>query len=420
MGRYMFSKFLLAAPGVLVLALILATGVFGSVGASAAVAGDITFYVNRVDLVSNGSYARWVKEFQVLHPQVRVRVEGIADYETNMPKRFEARNYGDVMLVPRDMPKQTFGKYFVPLNDLQLDKKIYFAQNWEYEGRQYAYTQGVIAEGLVYNKAVFARAGITDLPKTRSEFFTLLAALKAKGVTPIALNIGAAWPLQQWDKSVMALAGDGNYFAKMLDDSQPFSRSKPYAESLHIAHRIFSEGYSEADFIANNWESSKQAFIKNQIALFYLGNWVIPQLIESGMRASDIGFIPFPFDDSGTSKALLNFDWGMAVSRYSKNPEAAKAWINFIITQSNFADVAGFIPTDKSRTSNLVQLEEYMSFKPQIIQVAPESNNFIRLTNKAGIDFMSGNYIRNILLSPDFDGSMAYWNKRWQQAQANF
>lgn len=416
----MVCKFLLMAPKALVFMLLLVAGFGNSSSARAAITGEIIFYVNRVDLVSNGSYARWVKEFQSLYPQARVRVEGIADYETNMPKRFAARNFGDVMLVPRDMPKQTFSKYFVPLNNLQLGDKIYFAQNWEYEGQQYAYTQGVIAEGLVYNKAVFARAGITDLPKTRSEFFTLVATLKAKGVTPIALNIGAAWPLQQWDKSVMALAGDGNYFAKMLNDSQPFSRGKPYAESLRIAHRIFAEGYSEADFITNNWEASKQGFINSKIAMFYLGNWVIPQLIESGMRAQDIGFIPFPLDDSGTSKALLNFDWGMAVSRYSKNPDTAKAWINFIITQSNFADVAGFIPTDKSRSSSLVQLEEYMSFKPQIIQVAPESNDFIRLTNKAGIDFMSGNYIRNILLSPDFDGSMAYWNKRWQQAQANF
>lgn len=399
--------------------LVILLACFASPGYSA-VSGEITFYVNRVDLVSNGSYARWVKEFQALYPQARVRVEGIADYEANMPKRFQARDFGDVMLVPRDMPKQTFSKYFVPLNDLKLSDRIYFAQNWEYEGQQYAYTQGVIAEGLVYNKAMFNAVGITELPKTRSEFFALAEKIKSRKLVPIALNVGAAWPLQQWDKSVMAIAGKGDYFASMVDDSQPFSAGKPYAESLRIAHRIFSSGYSEPDFITNNWEASKQQFIKNKVAMFYLGNWVIPQLIEAGMRASDIGFIPFPLDDTGNSKALLNFDWAMAVSRYSKNPETAKAWIDFIITKSNFADVAGFIPTDKSRLSSLPQLAEYMSFKPQMIPVAPESNDFIRLANKAGMDFMGGNYIRNILLSPDFDGSMAYWNKRWQQAKANF
>ncbi len=391
-----------------------------SPSAHAAVAGDITFYSNRVDLVTNGSYARWVKEFQALYPQARVKVEGIPDYEAAMPKRFEARNYGDVMLVPRDMPKQTYGKYFLPLNDLQLQEKIYFPNNWEFDGKQYAYTQGVIAEGLVYNKQLLNAAGIKKLPTTLDELTAITASLKTKGKVAIALNLGAAWPLQQWDKATMALANDGNYFASMIRDPSPFSPGKPYYQSLKIAHSLFSSGVSETDFILNNWEQSKRDFIANKNALFFLGNWVIPQLIEAGMRSDEIGFIPFPFDNSGKPKAILNFDWGMAVSRYSKNPDTAKAWIEFMISKSNFADVAGFIPTDKSRRSNMPQLAEYMAYKPAIIQAAPESNDFIRLANKAGMDFMSGNYIRNILLSPDFDGSMAYWNKRWQQAQANF
>lgn len=386
----------------------------------AAVTGDIIFFSNRVDLVNNGSYARWVREFQVQYPAARVRVEGIADYEAVMPKRFEARNYGDVMLVPRDMPRQTYKKYFSPLNNLQLQEKIYFSTNWEYEGKHYAYTQGVIAEGLVYNKHLFSAAGIKQPPQTLNELMALAQQLQQAGKVPIALNLGAAWPLQQWDKAVMALAGDGDYFAKMTNDSQPFASGKPYYQSLQIAYNLFSRGYSEADFILNNWEQSKRDFIANKTALLFLGNWVIPQLIESGMRSDDIGFIPFPFDNSGKPKAILNFDWGMAVSRYSKNPDTAKAWIEFIIIRSNFADVAGFIPTDKSRSSSMPQLTEYMGYTPEIIQAAPESNDFIRMANKAGMDFMSGHYIRNILLSPDFEGSMAYWNKRWRQAKENF
>lgn len=402
------------------LTITFAASLFPASLTQAAIAGEIVFYSNRVDLANNGNYARWVREFQAQHPNTKVRVEAIADYETTMPNRFAARNYGDVMLVPRDMPKQTYPKYFVPLNDLQLENKIYFADNWAYEGKHYAYTQGVIAEGLVYNKRVLRTAGINQAPTTLSELMAQAEKLKTTGISPIALNIGAAWPLQQWDKAVMALAKDGNYFAKMIDDSQPFNPGKPYYQSLNIAHDLFAKGYSEKDFILNNWEQSKRNFINNKTAFFFLGNWVIPQLIESGMSGDDIGFIPFPFDNSAKPKAILNFDWGMAVSRYSKNPATAKAWIEFIITQSNFADVAGFIPTQKSRSSTMPQLSEYMTSKPEIIQAAPESNDFIRMANKAGMDFMSGNYIRNILLSPDFEGSMRYWNKRWRQAKENF
>lgn len=401
------------------LAAVLLLSFISTIGHTA-VTGEITFYSNRVDLVQNGNYARWAREFQALYPNARVRIEGIPDYEESMPKRFEARNYGDVMLVPRDMPRQTFPKYFLPLNDLALQDKIYFSENWAYEGKHYAYTQGVIAEGLVYNKRLLDATDIKNLPIMLNDLLALSEQLKAKGKVPIALNLGASWPLQQWDKAVMVLSGDGNYFAKMITETQPFSPGRPYYRSLQIAHGLFSKGYSEADFVLNNWEPSKQDFIADKTAFFFLGNWVIPQLIESGMPSKDIGFIPFPLDNSGKPKALLNFDWGMAVSRYTKNPDTAKAWVDFIITKSDFADIAGFIPTDKSRTSKMPQLAEYMKYQPEIIQAAPESNDFIRLANKAGMDFMSGNYIRNILISPDFEGSMAYWNKRWRKAKENF
>ena len=388
--------------------------------AYAQVGGEITVYTNRVDLVANKSYARWVKEFQALYPKARVKIQGIADYEAHIAARLEARNYGDVILVPRDMPKQVYEKYFVPLNDLQLGDKIYFPEIWAYQQHHYAYAQGVIAEGLVYNKTVFEQVGVNEVPTTLRGFIDIAEKLRAAGKIPLALNVGAAWPLQQWDKSVMALADDGDYFSRMIDDLQPFAEGKPYHRSLSIAHHIFASGYSEDDFIRNNWESSKQEFIKNNIAMFYLGNWLIPQLVEQGMRSDDIGFTPFPFDDSGDLKAVLNFDWGMAVSRYSKNKETAKAWIRFVITRSDFADVAGFIPTYKTRSSLMPQLAEYMSSEPDIIQAEPASNDFIRLANKAGMDFMGGNHIRHILLSPDFAGSMRYWNSRWRQARENF
>lgn len=147
---------------------------------------------------------------------------------------------------------------------------------------------------------------------------------------------------------------------------------------------------------------------------------MVPQLIDEGMPSDEIGFISFPLDNTGKLKAILNFDWGMAVSRYSKSPLAAKAWIDFMITKSDFADIAGFIPTEKSRSSKMPQLTKYLGYKPEIIKASPESNNFIRVANKAGMSFMKGTYIRDILLSPDFEETMNYWNNRWSKAKETF
>lgn len=223
----------------MVVILLLSAYVSPSLGA---VAGEIIFYSNRVDLVQNGNYARWAREFQAINPGTRVQVEGVADYEQSMSKRFEARDYGDVVLVPRDMPRETYPKYFLPLNELQLQDKIYFADNWSYQGKHYAYTQGVIAEGLVYNKRLLREFGIKSIPRTLDELMGLAQQIKAAGKVPFAMNLGAGWPLQQWDKAVMALSGDGNYFAQMVTDTQPFAVGKPYHQSLKIAHTLFKSG----------------------------------------------------------------------------------------------------------------------------------------------------------------------------------
>lgn len=386
----------------------------------AQVSGHISVFTNRGDLVRNGSFKRWVAEFQSAYPGTRVNVVLVERYAEEMAARFENRDYGDVILVPTDMPKEAYPKFFLPLDSLGLSDKVYFANSWAYEGKEYAYTQGVSAEGLIYNRRVFKAAGISEPPTTLSKFFEDCAAVKAAGATPFYLNVGAGWPLQQWDKAVMLLAGDGNYYQTMLDASSPFAPSQPYAQSLAIANKIFTDGYSEKDFVLDQWQVSKKAFASDKSAMFFLGSWAIPQLVEAGIPSRDVGFVPFPIDDSGEAKGILNFDWGIAVSRFSRNPETARTWIKFLLTRSDFADVSGFIPTVKSRRSGMRQLSEYMDTKPQVIQTAAYQNRFLRLANKAGMDFLGGSYIRDILLSPDFEGSMSYWNRRWRQARANF
>lgn len=384
----------------------------------AQVAGDITVYTNRVDLYRAGSFSGWVKEFEKLYPRAKVKIVAIDDYEKAV--NLDDRRYGDVVLVPRDIPRSTYPNYFLPLNDMGVSDYFYFSDNWAEGGKEYAYSQGVSPEGLVYNKAVFRALDIAGPPSTLDELFAVAEKLKAAGKTAIALNVGAGWPLQQWDKAVMVFAEDGRYYDTMVGMEKPFANGKPYRQSLNVAYQIFIRGYSESDFVLNLWEQSKQDFANGKVAMFYLGSWVIPQLINEGISSEDIGFVPFPLDNLERRKGILNYDWGMAVSKYSKNPQTAKAWLNFILTKSDFADASGFMSTDKRRKSSTPQLAQYMSNTLEMIQAEPHGSEFTRLANKAGMDFMAGKYIRDILISPDFDGSMDYWNRRWSEAGTGF
>ncbi|MER2490549.1 ABC transporter substrate-binding protein [Catenovulum sediminis] len=385
----------------------------------AAVKGNLTIVTNMSSLIDNGWYAKAIAKFKQKHPNVgQIKLLRTQNFNSEAPALFESRAYGDLTLIPEHIPKDAYSNYFLPLNDMQIGEELYFSNAWEHNGKEYAYSQGVIAEGLVYNKSLFKKYNVQP-PTTLKEFYHVCQIFKDNGVIPIALNIGSGWPLQQWDKAPMVVARNGAYHTQMLTDRKPFSTNKPYGTSLKIASDIYKNNWNEPYLIGDKWENSKIMFVEDELAMFFLGSWLIPQLVQKGAKANNIGFTTFPFDNSGEKVGLLNRDWGLAVSRYSKNPATAKAFLRFLLMESDFSDAAGFIPTQKTAQAKIAQMQEYQKDVVTMVQAESPSNALIRTTNMAGIDFMQGGYIRDILISSDFKQSLDYWNKKWSQAVNN-
>lgn len=67
----------------------------------------------------------------------------------------------------------------------------------EYEGKRIALPFNTNVWGLLYNKDVFADAGITELPTTLSELQAVCDKLKAAGYTPFGAGFKDAWVGQQ-------------------------------------------------------------------------------------------------------------------------------------------------------------------------------------------------------------------------------
>lgn len=98
----------------------------------------------------------------------------------------------------------------------------------------------------------------------------------------------------------------------MLNQDKPFSdHNSAYYKSLNFLKTLVTKKYVENDLMTNSWEDSKNAIAKGEAAMYYLGKWVIPQVIERGAKPEDIGFMPISADDSGVLKAQMNHDWVM-------------------------------------------------------------------------------------------------------------
>lgn len=382
------------------------------------VKGEITFYTNRTDLLEAGVYDRYEAEFKKLYPNVsKVNVFAFADYQGGIRPRMNTGDYGDLLLILPSVPSEQYGNFYEPLNDIYSGDEVYFFDAWENDGKSYGVSMGNSVEGLVYNKEVLASAGVEVPIKTLSGFFEAAKKIKENGQIPLYINFGAQWPLQQWDKFPLVVEGSDDVYEKMLEQDKPFSGDTAYNTSLSVLKRLIDEGLTEKDLMTNSWEDSKNAIAKGDAAMYYLGNWVIPQVIERGAKSENIGFMPIPADDSGVLKAQMNHDWAYAVSHHSKNKETAKAYLKFLIEESDFDKIAGFIPTLKSKQPSLAQLNEYMSYEPVVIQTPVSSSTFIEVNNRSKIDFYAGGYIQDVMTSRNFEEALEKLDSRWNRAK---
>ena len=383
------------------------------------VKGSITFYTNRTDLVESGVYDRYEKEFKKLYPNVKsVKVVAFADYQGGVRPRMNTGDYGDIVLILPSVPSEQYANFYAPLTDMYGKDDIYFYDAWKDKKDIYGLSMGNSVEGLVYNKNVLKEAGVETPIKTLTDFYAACDKIKALKKVPLFINFGAQWPLQQFDKLPLVIEGNDGVYEKMLNQDKPFSDpNSAYYKSLNFLKTLVTKKYVEDDLMTNAWEDSKNAIAKGEAAMYYLGNWVIPQVIERGAKPEDIGFMPIPADDSGVLKAQMNHDWGYAVSKFSKNKDTAKAYLKFLLETSDFDKIAGFIPTIKSKSPNLAQLNEYLGYKPEIIQSPVNSSKFIEVANKSKIDFYSGGYIQDVITADNFEAALEKLDARWKRAK---
>lgn len=316
------------------------------------IGGTITVLTNRTDLVDT-KYAEYEEAFKAKYPEVEdVVFEAITDYEETVKTRLNAGEYGDVLMLP-NIDANEFADFFEPLGEVtELGQKYNFIETRAFQGTVYGIPTGGTASGIVYNKAVFNAAGVTDVPTTTEEFLTALESIKTNDSTviPMYTNYAAGWPLVQWQGNLTSIAGDPDYKNNtMVVEDNPFAVGKPAYVLYKLMYDVVNQGLTEADPTTTDWESSKQMMADGEIASMVLGSWAISQVQALASNPDDIGYMPFPYTNAdGNIYSVSSGDYTMGISVHSENKVTARAWIDFFADESGYATSEGFIPPLKT------------------------------------------------------------------------
>ncbi|RTZ47785.1 extracellular solute-binding protein [Candidimonas sp. SYP-B2681] len=272
--------------------------------------------------------------------EVRVDSEG---WEDVRPKAAVAANIGsgpDIIIGWFDDPHQYPDK-LVDLSELAnyLDKKY---GGWYDVCKKYgmrgdkwiALPLGVVGNALVYRESQVKAAGFDSVPKDTAGFLKLCQALKAKG-TPVGFALGKAvgdgnnwahWLL--WSHGGMMADEKGN----VIINSPETWAALEYAQELY---KTFVPG-------TLSWQdpSNNKAFLDGQISMTANGISVYYSAKNSTdpkwqAMAKDIQHAHLPIGPIGKPTELMQITQ-MMLFRHSKYPNAAKAYLQFMMEADQY------------------------------------------------------------------------------------
>jgi ABC-type glycerol-3-phosphate transport system substrate-binding protein len=388
-----------------------------SASPSSNIGGKIKVLTHRTDFVNDGTMDKYVAKFKEKYPNAEIEFEALTNYAADIKVRLTTGEAGDVNMIDASLSNSDLPKYYEPLPDSMFEN-VYFPDLKAFEGKRYGIATGVNTQGIVYNKQAFKKAGIDKVPTTLDELYAAAQKLKDAGIIPLYMNYGAQWPVGNWaEGSVKYVAGDMKLFDKYVTDDAPFTVDGPWGKLMNIARTFVQKGWVEKDLATNNWEMSKGEVASGKAAMYFLGNWVIPQLIGAGAKSEDIGFFPLPYDNSGKYNAPLGGDYFIGVSKDSKNKELALAWVNFFVKESGYQTDSGFMPIDKTAAPQVPQLAEFKSFNPTFLEEQATDPRFNEIANKAEIDLYVGKTTQSLIVAKDLQAEYDKLNKKWAAAR---
>ena len=318
-----------------------------SPGVPAEVSGDITVLTNRTDIVDT-VFQDYKSQFEAEYPGVTVTFQAIKDYDGEVTTRMSTDDYGDVLLIPTTVTPADLGDFFEPLGTVEEMAADYrfVATEQNFDGMSYGLAITGNVNGLVYNRAVWARAGITEVPTTPEDFQLALEAIKNNTeAVPLYTHYKDGWPLTQWESNRCEITANPACVNDLATTDAPWTEGSDHFVIDSLIFDAVQGGYTEADPTTTNWDQSKIDLATGKIATMALGSWSIQQMMDAatdaGFDPTDIGYMPFPVQVDGKFHSVASGDWKNGINVNSKNKDAARAWLFWFADESGYAESNG-------------------------------------------------------------------------------
>lgn len=353
--------------------MLLAATVLTSAGS--AFAQDVTL---TIESWRNDDLTIWqdkiIPAFEAKNPGIKVKFAPSAptEYNAALNSKLEAGSAGDLITCrPFDQSLQLYDKgYLASLADLEGMKNFSDVAKsaWITDdgANPFCVPMASVIHGFIYNKDAFDALGIAA-PKTEDEFFAALDKIKADG-TYIPMAMGTN---DQWEAATMGYQNIGpNYWKGEEGRNALIKGEQKLTDDVWIEpYRTLArwKDYLGDGYEAQTYPDSQNLFTLGRAAIYPAGSWEIAGF-NTNAQFKMGAFYPPVKKEGDTCYISDHTDIGIGMNAKTPNPEAAKAFLNWVAS-SEFAEiyanaVPGFFPLSNGEVKLADPLaQEFISWR---------------------------------------------------------
>lgn len=185
--------------------------------------------------------------------------------------------------------------------------------------------------GIMVNKAILEKNGVTEMPKTWDEFKALCKTLKSKGVTPLANGSKDAPILEQMFGVVGPnFYGGTEYFNDVKSGKRNFNDAG-FVKA--IEETVALKEFMPPNAMGIGENESRSLFAMGGAAFFMTGTWNIDTVKELNTKI-ELDMVAAPPLKAGAKPYMATFaDANYSINANSKNKDAALKFLNYLASK---------------------------------------------------------------------------------------
>jgi len=394
--------------------------------------GELVFAIWDNNLMEYIESNDMVGKFQEVYPDAEIEVEKIKDdseYWNSMKMRASANQLPDVMF-NKPFTLSRFQEYLTDLSDTEACKNNTLAEGYALDGKVLGIPMTAGYEYVYYWKDMFQEAGV-EVPTTWEELKDVSAKLQAHfgasdpDFMAIALGAKDEWPDYPFMEFMPALInGNGQNWNDMAKTDAPFAGGSDINTAYHRVYDLFTSGVLGKDPLGLGNDQATNLFAQKKSAIIALGDWGL-QNIEGGADSIDqLGSFYLPVRETADEpfRYIVQGDSFMGVTTHSKNPELARAFVEWFYSDAWYPGYINYV-SSASSMANFPKDKHPIHAEADAAQPDGEmvmydggGDDFTALQNETAFDYKK---LGSQMLTDgfDLDAVLAELDQKWAAAR---